>query len=31
MADIDSAESLQRVRGWKKMMKAQKKAKSDTP
>jgi hypothetical protein len=31
VADIDSAESLQRVRGWKKMMKAQKKAKSDTP
>ena len=31
VADINSAESLQRVRGWKKMMKAQKKAKSDTP
>jgi uncharacterized HhH-GPD family protein len=31
VADIDSAESLQRVRGWKKMMKAQKKAKADTP
>jgi uncharacterized HhH-GPD family protein len=31
VADIDSAESLQRVRAWKKMMKAQKKAKSDTP
>jgi uncharacterized HhH-GPD family protein len=31
VADIDSAESLQRVRAWKKMMKAQKKAKSETP
>ncbi len=31
VADIDSAESLQRVRGWKKMMRAEKKAKSDTP
>jgi uncharacterized HhH-GPD family protein len=31
VADIDSAESLQRVRAWKKMMKARKKAKSDTP
>jgi uncharacterized HhH-GPD family protein len=31
VADIDSAESLQRVRGWKKMMRAEKKAKADTP
>ena len=31
VADIDSAESLQRVRAWKKMMKAQKKAKTDSP
>ena len=31
VADIDSAESLQRVRAWKKMMKAAKKAKADTP
>jgi uncharacterized HhH-GPD family protein len=31
VADIDSAESLQRVRAWKKMMKAAKKAKSDAP
>ena len=31
VADIDSAESLQNVRAWKKMMKAEKKAKSDTP
>jgi hypothetical protein len=29
VADIDSAESLARVRAWKKMMKAQGKAKSD--
>jgi uncharacterized HhH-GPD family protein len=31
VADIDSAESLQRVRGWKRMMKAEKKAKTDSP
>jgi uncharacterized HhH-GPD family protein len=31
VADIDSAESLQRVRAWKKMMKAKKKSKADTP
>jgi uncharacterized HhH-GPD family protein len=31
VADIDSAESLQRVRGWKQAMRAQKKAKTDTP
>jgi uncharacterized HhH-GPD family protein len=31
VADIDSAENLQRVRAWKKMMKAQKKSKVDTP
>ena len=31
VADIDSAENLQRVRAWKKMMKAQKKAKTDSP
>ena len=31
VADIDSAESLARVRAWKKMMKAQNKAKSDAP
>jgi uncharacterized HhH-GPD family protein len=31
VADIDSAESLERVRSWKKMMRAQKKAKTDTP
>lgn len=31
VADIDSAESLARVRAWKKMMKAQNKAKSDQP
>ena len=31
VADIDSAESLQRVRAWKKMMKSQKKAKSEMP
>jgi uncharacterized HhH-GPD family protein len=31
VADIDSAESLARVRAWKKMMKAQGKAKSDPP
>ncbi len=31
VADIDSAESLARVRAWKKMMKAQGKAKSDAP
>ncbi|HZM42982.1 MAG TPA: HhH-GPD-type base excision DNA repair protein [Acidimicrobiales bacterium] len=31
VADIDSAESLARVRAWKKMMKAQNKAKSDPP
>lgn len=29
VADVDSADSLQRVREWKKMMKAAKKAKSD--
>ncbi|MGH9235954.1 MAG: HhH-GPD-type base excision DNA repair protein [Acidimicrobiales bacterium] len=31
VADIDSAENLQRVRQWKKMMKAQKKSKADPP
>jgi uncharacterized HhH-GPD family protein len=31
VADIDSAESLQRVRNWKRMMKAEKKAKTDFP
>jgi uncharacterized HhH-GPD family protein len=31
VADIDSAESLQRVRAWKKMMKAAGKSKSDSP
>jgi len=31
VADIDSAESLARVRAWKKLMKAQNKAKSDAP
>jgi uncharacterized HhH-GPD family protein len=31
VADIDSAESLARVRAWKKMMKAQNKAKTDAP
>jgi len=31
VADIDSAESLARVRAWKKMMKAQNKAKTDQP
>jgi uncharacterized HhH-GPD family protein len=31
VADIDSAESLQRVRTWKKMMRAEKKAKTDSP
>jgi uncharacterized HhH-GPD family protein len=31
VADIDSVESLARVRAWKKMMKAQNKAKSDQP
>jgi uncharacterized HhH-GPD family protein len=31
VADIDSAESLERVRAWKKMMRAQKKSKSDSP
>jgi uncharacterized HhH-GPD family protein len=31
VADIDSAENLQRVRQWKKMMKAQKKSKADSP
>lgn len=31
VADIDSAENLQRVRAWKKMMKAQKRSKADTP
>jgi uncharacterized HhH-GPD family protein len=31
VADIDSAESLARVRAWKKMMKAQNKAKADAP
>ena len=31
VADIDSAENLQRVRAWKKMMKAQKKSKADSP
>jgi uncharacterized HhH-GPD family protein len=31
VADIDSAESLQQVRAWKKMMKAKGKAKSDPP
>jgi uncharacterized HhH-GPD family protein len=31
VADIDSAEALQQVRAWKKMMKAKGKAKSDPP
>lgn len=31
VADIDSAESLAKVRAWKKMMKAQNKAKTDAP
>jgi uncharacterized HhH-GPD family protein len=31
VADIDSAESLAKVRAWKKLMKAQNKAKTDTP
>ncbi len=31
VADVDSAESLARVRDWKKMMKAAKKAKDDSP
>lgn len=31
VADIDSAESLQRVRAWKQMMKARRKAKTETP
>jgi uncharacterized HhH-GPD family protein len=31
VADIDSAETLQRVRAWKKMMKSKGKAKSDPP
>jgi uncharacterized HhH-GPD family protein len=31
VADIDSAESLERVRAWKKMMRAQKKSKSESP
>jgi hypothetical protein len=31
VADIDSAESLARVRAWKKMMKAQGKAKAELP
>ena len=31
VADIDSAESLARVRAWKKLMKAQNKAKTDQP
>ena len=31
VADIDSAESLERVRAWKMMMRAQKKSKSDSP
>lgn len=31
VADIDSPENLQRVRAWKKMMKAQKKSKADSP
>jgi uncharacterized HhH-GPD family protein len=31
VADIDSTENLQRVRAWKKMMKAQKKSKADSP
>jgi uncharacterized HhH-GPD family protein len=31
VADIDSAENLQRVRAWKKMMKAQKRSKADSP
>ena len=31
VADIDSPENLQRVRAWKKMMKAQKKSKADAP
>jgi hypothetical protein len=31
VADIDSAENLQRVRDWKRMMKAQKRSKADSP
>ena len=31
VADIDSAESLAKVRAWKKLMKAQNKAKTDAP
>lgn len=31
VADIDSPETLQRVRAWKKMMKAQKRSKADSP
>jgi uncharacterized HhH-GPD family protein len=31
VADIDSPENLQRVRQWKKMMKAQKRSKADAP
>jgi uncharacterized HhH-GPD family protein len=31
VADIDSAATLQQVRAWKKMMKAQKKAKTESP
>jgi uncharacterized HhH-GPD family protein len=31
VADIDSPENLQRVRAWKKMMKAQKRSKADAP
>ena len=31
VADVDSADNLVRVREWKQMMKAQKKAKSDPP
>ncbi|HEX5366537.1 MAG TPA: HhH-GPD-type base excision DNA repair protein [Acidimicrobiales bacterium] len=31
VADVDSAESLQRVRAWKKMMRAKKRSKADSP
>jgi uncharacterized HhH-GPD family protein len=31
VADIDSPENLQRVRDWKKMMRAQKRSKADSP
>jgi hypothetical protein len=31
VADIDSPENLQRVRDWKKMMRAQKRSKAESP